>query len=111
MPDAVLASPAQRPSTAIACSRTMPGVWSVSMADRRRREVAGPLAVLTERSAADRGSKAWRRRFETYVWSRRLANGSRAHVAHDAESAALAAGEEDLEELLGYVAAEAIGVG
>ncbi len=31
----------------------------------------------------------------------------RAHVGDDADSAVLAAGEEDLEELLGYVAAEA----
>ncbi len=31
----------------------------------------------------------------------------RARLADDADSAALAAGEDDLEELLGYVAAEA----
>ena len=50
----------------------------------------------------------WWRRFETYVSSTPLASGScRARLAEDAVSAVLAAGEDDLEELRGYVAAEA----
>lgn len=59
MPGAVLASPAQRPATAMACSRTMPGVESVSTRPSGVIRDTGSFAATAEHCTAGPPPDQW----------------------------------------------------